>query len=161
MSDIETEHAGYAIRYDEHNDLWHCRSLDVQAKTLSALKTKIGAIDADARRVDNAPAIIAPRWGGSAPTACKIVMLDSGGADAWVVVEEQETYRGERRTVLKRQKAKIGDLIADTPENRVLLAEAHKAQNAASAARDAERAAWEAIPRMTHDQIAVRGVAAE
>lgn len=108
MSQITTTHDSYQIAYNEANDLWECRDLQLDAKNLSGLKAKINKTTAQLRRVDNMPAIL-KSWGGT--RKCNILLIDKSGK-IWVT-------KGTGREL-----ARIEDLYFDSPENEEKIAEA-------------------------------------
>ena len=151
MSSIETEHNGYVIAYAENQDVWRCWGLELEAKTLSALKNKINKVSSDARRLDNVEAIdLSETWGKPKPV--KIVML--AGVDymkkpqAWIIKTaiNPSRFRGEKD---QRQKVALENLVLDTPENQKLLSAYLTKQEAVRAAQEEANKAKAAIPRVT------------
>lgn len=156
MSQITTEHAGHEIVYSENEDVWRCWNLDAEAKTLSALRTKINKHLAEARRVDNVR-VWKMEWSGG-PKLCAVTLLE-GDEHAWISQLASEAGKGRREKV--REKAALDSLILDTPENRAAM-EAWRALEAA--AREAQSAAYkakEALPRATVEALKAAGTKSE
>lgn len=141
MSQIKTEHAGYEIVYSENGDLWRCWNLEVEAKTLSALKTKINQCLAEARRVDNVR-VWKLDWSGG-PKLYAVTLLD-GEAHAWVSPVDSLDRKGKTR-----ERADFDKLILDTPENRAAIEAWRALERASRAAAIAASEARDAIPRVT------------
>lgn len=119
---IETEHLGYAIHYSENEDVWRCQSLDLEAKTLSAIKSKMGKTLADARRVEPVAVLVVTGRQGASYRTGKMVLPDADGKKAWCMVDDgTEWWRGAQRPVTKRELHDYKSLLPDTPENRAAL----------------------------------------
>lgn len=108
---ITTEHNGVEIKYSDNRDLWICPDLDLEAATLSALREKINKVQADARRV-NVPVICLGYYGATIEFAGTATLIDRDGG-VWVT-----RNKGKRRSKMSRDR-----VLADTPENRALIAE--------------------------------------
>lgn len=149
MNWIETEHLGYAIRYAENEDVWRCEALSLDAKTLSALKSKMGKTLADARRIDPVPVLIVTSYGGAKFSEANAILPDADGLKVWCMVQNGSEWRkGERRPSIKRELHKYSDLIADTPEARAALASLDERWAEHRAAGEALKAERDAIPRI-------------
>ena len=119
---IETEHLGYAIRYAENEDVWRCEALSLDAKTLSALKSKMGKTLADARRVEPVPVLIAERSYGATYRTGMMVLPDAGGKKAWCMIDDgTEWWQGAKRPAIKRELIAYDAMIPDTADNRAAL----------------------------------------
>jgi len=106
---IETEHNGHKITYSENEDVWRCWQLDMDGKTLSALKQKINQHDASMRRIKPTVAWAVRSWGGPEKVTLTLIADDK---EVWAVDEEG-----------RRQKRAFKDLRADTPETLAAFAE--------------------------------------
>ncbi len=153
---IETEHNGHKITYAENEDVWRCWALDLDAKTLGALRTKINKIDAEARRVDNVNAIKVNEHGFGSHEPVEIVMVD--GDSAWVIHRQQRMWRGQMEPKLVREKVKLHQLALDLPETVVAFDRLAEARAAERAATLAAREAVAAIPRVTAAELLARKV---
>lgn len=142
---IEIEHGGYKVRYDEQADVWRCYDLDLEAKTLSALKTKINKVDADARRVDNV-AVFKMSEHDRRPTAAFITLIDNE-KDVWISGDKVKWGKPGR------EKTAVTNLILDIQENRDAIQEAIRLSKIADEASTRARDARIALPRMTMDQL--------
>lgn len=141
MSQIETTHNEHKVIYREQTDTWECRPLDLSAKTLSALRTKINKVDADARRIDNIPVLILS-YGGRV-TQGVATLID--GDEAWVNEKDGNGY--------SRRKHKLNTLIIDGPAMRAAISDARALTKAADEAGERSRAAWAAIKRVTVEDL--------
>lgn len=155
MGDLTTEYAGHAIVYDENRDLWRCRSLDLEAKTLSALKTKVGKVVADARRI-SVPVLVKDGTYGTSFKEANVLMLDADGTSAWAAVEDYVTARGgwgRGTKQMTRRKFPIVNLVEITPETEARIAELKARAEEVREAQDRQRAADAAIPRLTVERL--------
>jgi hypothetical protein len=141
---IETTHNGHVIRYSENADEWVCSDLDVRGKTLSAIKTTINKVDADARRVANVPVIIVTQY--SAHEFGKVTLIENGSA--WVSIFLRKG-NGGKPDLTSRRKINLKNMVLDTPENRRLLAAAIELSKNVEDARVKAAEARENIPRIT------------
>jgi hypothetical protein len=135
---IKTEHNGYEITYSENEDLWRCWTLELEAKTLSALKTKMNKLDADRRRLDM-PQVWHLTYSG--PKLKKATLIEDGAV--WLLAG------GDDKRGRQREKVGLENTVIDTPANRQAI-EMYVA--AEEVARKAQRTAYEmrqAIPRAT------------
>lgn len=149
MSQITTEHNGHQIVYAENEDVWRCWGMDLEAKTLSALKTKMNAADAAARRVGNVRVFIIPSYSGDIEEG--LVTLLEGDGHAWVVPPAgKKEVRGRR----SRAKTEISSLALDTPAAREAIEAWDRAREFSREAAQAERDAKAAIPRATRADLA-------
>lgn len=139
MSRIETEHNGHVITYAENEDVWRCWQMSVEAKTLSALKTKLNKLDATARRC-NVPVIVLHPYGCEADAIGVATLIDGG--DVWV------TYK-DRRGNTERRKRPMGLLLLDTPRNRADIKAASARHKEAEAIIKEAEAMMAALPRVT------------
>lgn len=150
---LQTQHNDHVIWYSEQNDEWEYSALDLSAKTLSALKTKINAFDAKERKLgDNGVELLYighRRFSSREPLAIKVraTMLDKGDLERYPVVwiSHVETKQ--------REKCGFHSLILNTQENMEVLAEADRLEKEAAAITKKAQAMKEAIPRITVDQV--------
>jgi hypothetical protein len=149
---IETEFRGYAIYYSENEDVWRCHALDMDAETLTKLKNKIGRYLARiAKTAESIPAFHVAYGDSFHP--CNIVSVSNSlnykkEPEVWTFTERQEMWRGEYRTVRDRKKYDASSIILDTPENRVLIAEAERLRAIERHAKKEADAAARIIPRV-------------
>ncbi|MGE3914678.1 MAG: hypothetical protein AB7F78_03180 [Hyphomicrobiaceae bacterium] len=144
---IETDHLGQRIIYSENSDTWQCLEMELQAKSLSALKTKIADALNAARKCD-VEAIYFPSF--SSWEKAKVTMLVEPD-EAWIVHPEGKKMR--------RRKVKFNELLPDTPESVRLIKEWRDLSAAAESARRAAEAARAAIPRLSPDDCRAREAA--
>lgn len=174
MTDITTEHNGHMIRYSENEDKWTCWAMSVEAKTLSALKTKLNKLDADSRRVNVTAIKLSyhtdpesahevtvtviepqreaekPRWGSTTPPA-------PPEREAWVTYQTSK-YRGVDKPDMKREKVELKRLLPATPEVRAMLKKARDMSAAIKAAQDELKRYVETIPRYTAEDLMAAGL---
>jgi hypothetical protein len=144
MTEVSVEHNGKKIVYSENQDVWRCWEMDLEAKTLSALKNKMNKVDAEARRLGNVAAFIMEEH-QQKPTPVVLTMID--GDAAWGI-RKSITENSNRR-----QKIPFKDLIPDTPEGRAAIIALQTKYRELSAIREEAKALYAAIPRMTLDML--------
>lgn len=144
---IETEHNGHHITYSENEDVWRCHALDLDAKTLSALKTKINKIDSESRRV-NVEVVYPDRHGFGGKKVMTVLATVIDGDGVWTLFPEGG-MRGGRQTKLIRKKLPISCVAENTPETAAAVAKWVAADDEYRKATIREREAFEAIPRLT------------
>lgn len=133
---ISTDHGGYQIVYDEARDVWRADQLSLEASALSSLRRMIDELEIESRQMET-PAFLLDHSGFSI-VPVTVVMADRDGKSAWVI------NRVEDPKQVKREKVSLHRLVADTPENRLLLL----------SWRDASRAVYEEgqrVARMRDD----------
>jgi hypothetical protein len=150
---IEIKHNEHSIRYDESSDLWECRSLEMEEKTLSALKTKINEFDAIERRLGDGVSLFllegAHGYLGLAnDIKVRATMLGKeigfGNIDGvWV------SHIGSK----KREKVYLKNLIYDTPRNVMDLRIADDLRKKADELYKESKNMLERIERVTVDGI--------
>jgi len=158
MADIKTDHNGHEIVYSENQDVWRCWKLDLEAKTLSALRNKINKIDADARRIN----IEVIRVGSyHQPTSDRVncTMIDADGESAWVIETKTHKVYGVTKTETTRRKVDLRSLAECSPENEALIAEWTRLFREQRDAEARAKAAAEAIPRLTASRLQELGAA--
>lgn len=147
---IETDYQGRAIHYAENQDVWKCESLELEAKTLTALKNKMGKLLADDRRVNARPVLIMAQDYDATIKTGNVVLLTEKGKSAWVMVDAgEEWWRGAKRPVTKRMKFAISQLMDPTPENYAAIEEAKRVAKEAQAMAQKAREMRQAIPRLS------------
>lgn len=144
---IETKHGEHTIAYSENEDIWRCWDMNVEGKTLSAVKQKLNKIDAENRRVASVPVVIVSDW-GSGVEGTGVVTLRDGERAAWTMVSKKHYAKP------RREKVRLASMVLDTPENRAKLNEYTALRKIASDASKAASAHLEAIPRVTDADLA-------
>lgn len=149
---ITTEHNDRKITYTEHSDEWECKELDVKAKTLSALKTKINEVDAAERRLGKNGVILIHvgnyRYHKSVTyPKVRATLLDKGERDGynavWITHVDSKS----------REKVGLHSLILDTPENLATLAEADRIEKEASIMSKKADKMRDSIKRITAEEM--------
>lgn len=138
---LETEHNGYKIRYAENEDVWRCWVINLDGKTLSAIKAKINTEIKRAREIDAMPALAFDSSYGI--TASDVVIT--------LIADEKRVWtlgRG-RMGNSKREKSNIENLFADNDENRKTLAEMKALFDRRNEIPDQIKRLRESIPRLT------------
>ena len=117
---LKTEHHGNGIEFNVDSELWECRGLELQAKSLKALKTKIDKVLSVERRMDNLPVLV---MGASSymrdysVTRGTATLFDTksrfGGPQVWV-----NLIKGNE---VERKKLGLTSVWIDNAENRALL----------------------------------------
>lgn len=162
---IAIEYRGREITWSENEDEWRCWAIEYSSPKLSSVKRKIDTIDARKRKVSCAVVVLSDwNWTSRKSKPGSITSLVKGrdgspSGDAFVVFEEEEVCRGEKRTVKVRRKigaANLGDPAAPDFEEKLAAFEAAVAAEAAATA--ARRFAFEAIPRLTLEKLKTMGV---
>jgi hypothetical protein len=147
---VAVEHNGYEIEFDEGDDVWSCRALDLTHKSLKTLRTKINQIDADARRLTNVALIkieTTSWWdNGDRVTA---VMID--GDQVWCLGARWGGSRGNKPP--ERFKRKMETLALPTSANLQAIKEASELRTEASALNKRAGEIIAAIPRVSADDL--------
>ncbi len=139
---LETEHNGYKIHYAENEDVWRCWDLNLDGKTLSAVKAKINTEIKRAREITAMPALV---FDASYSTEAREVVIT-------LIADEKRVWtlgRGRWGDQNKREKTNIELLFADNDENRKTLAEMKALSEQVSAINGRIKRLKEAIPRLT------------
>ena len=139
MSRIETEHNGHKIAYAENEDVWRCWAMDVEGKTLSAVKTKLNKIDAEARRV-SVPVILLHHWGCQVDAVGVATLIEKD--DVWVTTKD-------RHGSTERRKKPMGVILLDTPENRSAIKAAAARRKEGEAITKEADDMMSSLPRVT------------
>lgn len=152
MTKITTTHNDRPIHYDETNDEWQCPAVDVKAKTLSALKTKINDFDAKERKLGTGVVLIkidGYRFRSSKEIAPKVraTMLDKEATENHAAVWISHLSDGQR------EKTGIHALALDTPENIAILTEADRIEKQAAADNKRAEKMRADIKRITVDEL--------
>lgn len=148
---LETTHNDHTISYNENNDVWQCRELDLSAKTLSTLKTKINDFDAKERKLGkNGVALLyLGDWKNTDGVKVRATMLNkamedgSNHAAVWISYIDSKT----------REKTGIHALVLDTPENHAVLAEAKNLEADAALLSKKAAAMRQNIKRLTVEEL--------
>lgn len=110
---LSTTYKGYTIEYSEMSDNWVVGSPRMEAKTLSALKTKIDAVEKSERKLGQGIKCLLPdRYSSASFAYVHATLLDVNGSAVWV-----RTQDGSRSKVGAHQ------LIKDTEENQTAMGE--------------------------------------
>ena len=152
MSRLETEYNGVTIHYSENEDIWRCDALEVDGKTLSAVKEKIGKLQADARRISVPVLVIRSSYGGvSIESEGTASLLHDDGKHVWVNtvrVVWVGANRMKRREERGRSKFLIESLFHDTPEARSLVSDVAEKVANLEAEIKRERSRLDVLPRL-------------
>ena len=143
--EVRYKHNGYMIAFSDNRDLWYCNELDLDDKSLSKLKTKINKYDSEKRRVSNVPAWEMQNY--STTLTPVVITLIEDDKQVWVSRDKGHN-RGRERS-----KESLSGLIPQTDEARkaiLIWKDKVRIQQAAAAE---EKAAREAIPRVTIDML--------
>jgi hypothetical protein len=140
---IEVTHNNHQITYAENEDLWRCWNMNVEAKTLSALKTKLNKLDADARRC-NVPVIILHHYGCEADAVGLATLID--GKDVWVTSKN-------RRGSVERRKISMDRIVLDTLEHHATIKAASVRRKEGEAITKEADAMVAALPRVTIEDL--------
>lgn len=162
MSRITTEHNGYEITYGENSDTWSCWALQLEEKTLTKLKDRINKLLADARRISVPVIQVTNSWQRDAPM--NAVMLDPDGKSVWCTYPEKQYARFTNRLIgekTRRTKESFESLVLDTPDNRRLIEAWRSAVEETRRAQEREKAARDAIPRVTAESLKAEGTTSE
>lgn len=107
MSRIEVEHQGFTIIYGENSDRWECYALDLEAATLSKLKTKINQHVKNV--IKTADLVFGHRQGGyGKPQRVQLISRDTATAKFWVT-----TVDGRRQLAKPQDLTPWGDEVND------------------------------------------------
>ena len=154
MSEIQTEHQGYKIRYAENEEVWRCWDLDLQSKSLAALRTKIAAA-ARKLRVAQAAGLevwVGNSWGGGDMKLGVIDALDPDGKRAAVFIG-QAGGDGKRQ----RSKFDIANLLPRNPDQDAKIATMRSLLSEADRLRREADAIGKTLVRYTPETIAAAG----
>lgn len=130
---IVAPHRDHLCAYDEDRDLWECEALDLKAKTLKALRTKIDQIDRADRNLGEIPVWILSYSGAQRPGHA--VLLTEDSRSAFCVVEG------------RRVKESLTYLALRSPENDAAVERLRAACKAETQAVIDRRNADAAVPR--------------
>lgn len=151
---METDHNGHLIRYNEADDKWECRELDLTANCLSALKTKINDFDAKERRLGDKGVELLHvdsyrrNWSREDAAVVRATLLDKeidfkgNHALVWITDKDKQ-----------RQKVGLHSLMLNTPENIAVLEKAREIETKANLEIKRAQKMVADIPRMTVDQL--------
>lgn len=140
---IEVIHNGHQITYAENEDVWRCWSMNVEAKTLSALKTKLNKLDADARRC-NVPVLVLHHYGCGIDAIGLATLID--GNEVWVTSKD-------RRGSAERRKMPMRRILLDTPDNRAAIGIAEARRKEGEAIVKEADAMVSVLPRVTIEDL--------
>ena len=128
---LTTEHHDIKIFYNENKDIWECRQMELEAKTLKALRTKMDKALSVERRINNLAVITHENYGGKKIDAVATLFdTRSRSPEVWI------TFTRGNHT--ERAKRPITRVWLDTPEvreviDRLLAQEARVREEAAKA----------------------------
>lgn len=150
---IETEHNGRKITYAENQDVWRCWAMNVEAKTLTALKSKLDKIDADARRIDATRAYLLDHHGEKlTPVTVTLIAKPAEGgfrSREPLAPAVHITHEGGG----KREKVDLSRLVRPTREAKAAVEAWRDAKRVRDDANEKVKIAAAAIPRMTLDDL--------
>jgi hypothetical protein len=143
VSRIETEHNGHRVTYAENEDVWRCWDMNVEGKTLSAVKTKLNKLDADARRC-NVPVIVLHHYCCEVDAVGLATLID--GNEVWVTSKD-------RRGRAERRKVSMSRILLDTAENRAAIEAASVRRKEGEAIIKEANAMVSELPHVTVDDL--------
>jgi len=114
---IRTTYNEYDIYYDETADLWKCNDMQMEAKTLSALKAKIR----DALRADVTPLNIPALVCGSYSTDFSKVTIREMAQKASYEVNDKVWVMAPQGNKSIRKQELLENLYADDHGNRLII----------------------------------------
>lgn len=158
VSDIETEHRGFKIRFSENQEVWMCYDLDFESPSLLKIRQRIDAHERKKRK----KAELVQVWFidyHSAPHLAWVSSVDEpntsryGTDRCWILVEPA-TAGGKR----ERLKVDVKSLAPDTEETRQLVTRLVAAIKSRRVAEQSATDAMAAIPRFTREALLSAGV---
>lgn len=149
MAEIETFHLGRRVTYSDNRDVWLCDELDMEAKTLSAMKAKIADHEKLSRRVDVRLMHFSTYYGRTAISTQAVLLEDDKHVWCNTIESKTDRFGHGRKDVKRREKVKFAELVEDTPEVRALLTAYIAQDKKADEERDRARKMHAAIPRVT------------
>lgn len=143
---INTTHNGHEIGFDESEDTWYCRELELKAKSLSSLKQKINDVDNAERRINGKTGLkflYLPSygWGREEAKVVTATLLEGNGSAVWV------------KDGSGRKKVGVHELIEDTPDNREKVKQAAALDAQAKELTEQASKLRKSIQRLTIDRL--------
>lgn len=168
MSDpIKTEYRGHAIFYGENSDEWHCNDVGrsgASSSSLAKVKQAIDKMYLDLRKKAATPCFEIGIYNRGQRTESVCIeyiepVWEGGGWNTAVprhVANHKVAVVAKRdgSTKPSRRETKLSELMPDTPEAEAAWQEFKRLCAIAEAANKAANAAFDAIPRLTVDDIA-------
>ncbi len=155
------EHNGRDLTFREDDETWSCREMNMTAKSLKALKSKLDKFDGQARKV-SAPVLVIDHWGKT--ERAEIVMIAK--PKDW-----EKTYQGSRYVgvpsvwvtkvngnKVERSKQKLENCLAINTENQVILDSVTTKRNEIARLEGEAKALLASIPRITIEELTTRAV---
>lgn len=154
---------GYDIIFGDNSETWECRQLNVSHAKLSKAKEQIGKILAAARKLDEATPAIFLGDTFDRVASCHVMSVaddlavprrydneatKAAGPIQQVWITREPRYRRTGQSEIAREKTKITNLAADTPENWATIAEAKKMEVEARRLNEQSRKLLDLIPRL-------------
>jgi hypothetical protein len=172
---IEIEYNGRTVVFREADDEWGCFELKLKARSLSALKAKINKIDGLARKI-SCPAIRVEKYGRHLGEPAQIVMLAKGSEwERMAYDEKPELLQGlhnrrvptvwimvaEGNQPATRTKVRLDELAPPTESVLASVREYERLGSEIKKLEAAKDSVLKAIPRLTIEDIAPKGVKEE
>lgn len=141
---IKTQHNEHEVAYDEREDVWVCTALKLRSATLTALKAKINAVEAQERKLgDGGVAVI--NFGYSSlrdASKARATTLDNDGHGVWIVKQDKT-----------RAKVAPHSLTADVPAAWEVLESARKLDKQGRDLCAAALKLIDELPRYTREKL--------
>lgn len=162
MTEIKIEHRGYTIRFNENADEWTCSEADYYSSpSLSKVKAKIDKMLLDVRKASSVTVFeISHGFGRMSRYESKLTEFVKTKHDKdWRgnalppshIVASVAARDGTKKPA--RREMKLSDMMPDTPEAHAAYAACETLFREAKAAEKRAIAAFDAIPRVTLDDI--------
>lgn len=171
MTQIKTEYKGYSIYYSDNRDMWCCGAFDLEAMSLSSLRTKIDLHDRNERRIEPVQVYVIPSEysGGPASQLVDVTLIkpaDKQGKRGVRIRREGfqavNTYRTDpttKKTIYQqephvyRENASMEYLAPATPEAKTAIEAYNAAWEVEHAAAARRKELHALIPRVTLDHL--------
>jgi len=161
---IKTEYRGHGIIYSENGDEWWCSDINYTNGSLQKIKARIDKMYLDLRKRSATPAFEISNYNGPVKTEATVVeyigeVWEGGG---WNTKKPRQLVDHKIAVVAKRtgsekasrREEKLSTLMATTPEAEAAFAEYVRLHAIAREAKKVADAAFDAIPRLTLDDVA-------
>lgn len=165
---ITIEHNGRELHFIEHDESWSCRSMNMYAKSLKALKAKLDKFDGQARRVNVPVMIVDTHFDGSIKRA-EIVMIAKPRDWETDYSAKLPNHRGYgtkpsvwvseiKGNETSRAKVALDRCLSPSPENIAAVEAARAKFSEAKRIRAEGEAIIAALPRLSIDDLTSRSV---
>lgn len=159
---IKTEYRGHSISYSENSDEWWCQDINYSNVSMQKVKAKIDAFYLKLRRESAVPCYEISSFGGPSKTESTIIeFVKTVEQRAWAThavtrVEQKVAAVAKRAGSERAARREVGieTLMPETPAALAAFAEAERLYEDVRKAEAAFRAAFDAIPRITLDDVA-------